>query len=136
MARQGSSFCKPAAAGPISLLCPQASGTSDPGRGPAAGSVSPCVYSLAQVGPSCFLPSFVYQALLTAPLTGEPFGSVWTFFIPCPAGLFLGGTCTVNQVFTFTPDDFCGTNHVFHRLHFLYFNKNGDEKLPTWLLGK
>lgn len=89
-----------------------------------------------RVGPSCFLPSFVYQALLTAPFTGEPFGSVWTFFIPCPAGLFPGGTCTVNQVFTFTPDDFSGTNHVFHHLHFLYFNKNGDEKLPTWLLGK
>lgn len=31
--------------------------------------------------------------------------------------------------------NFLGTNHVFYRLHFLYFNKNVNEKCPSGCLG-
>lgn len=84
-----------------------------PVPGLAAGSVSPCVSSL------CFLHSFVYQVLFTVPLTGEPVDLFGLSLSPaplvstrrCEAG---GRACTVNQVFTFTLNEFLGTNHVLH----------------------
>lgn len=88
-----------------------------PVPGVAAGFVSTCVSSLGTG--LCFLPSFVYQVLFTVPFTGEPVDLFVLCPVPCPTGQCLGvggwgRACTVNQVFTFTLNEFLGTNHVFH----------------------
>lgn len=53
--------------------------------------------------------------------------------VPSRTGLYLGGwgACTVNQVFTFTLNDFLGTNHVFHLCTFYISIKKEMENCPS-----
>ena len=79
----------------------------------AAGPISPCVSSLGTG--LCFPPSLVYQVFTQPRLLGSLWVHVVSPLPPAPWTTPAGvGACTVNQVFTFTLNEFLGTNHVFH----------------------
>lgn len=90
------------------------------------------VSHLTQLGSLCFCPHFFFIKCCYTPLTEEPFGPL-VFLLPWPrqsvAGVLFWGLSV------HTHHNFLGTNHVLYCLHFLYFNKNVNEKYPSGCLG-
>lgn len=104
----------------------------------------------------CCIRSLVPQVLLSVPsLTPDPawatlllptfvssvatlhlLRSLWTScFPPAPALSVCGWGRSYCESSVHIYHDFLSNNHVFYHLHFLYFNKNVNEKYPSDCLG-
>lgn len=69
--------------------------------------------------------SIVTHLFVSSVATLHLLGSLWDLSSPAPAlSVCTGGSYCESSVHIYR--DFPGPNHVFHRLHFLYFNKNGN----------
>lgn len=86
---------------------------------------------LTQPGSLCFFPHFCIKGCYT-PFTEEPLDLL---FSSCPVLSVCGRGRSYCKSSVHIYHEFLGTNHVFYLLHFLYFNKNVNEKNPFGCLG-
>lgn len=101
-----------------------------------------CIWSLvpqvlllstpALPGPLDFHPPFCIKCCYTPLLR-----SLWDLSSPAPALSVCSWGRSYCESSVHIYRDFLGPNHVFHHLHFLYFNKNEMKmEMPIWLFRK